>query len=44
MAPADGEGIVLVDDEEKVIYKLMGSVTVLDTWIIISSVKLSSTE
>ena len=31
MAPADGEGIVLVDVEEKVIYKLMGSVTVLDT-------------
>ena len=29
MAPADGEGIVLVDDEEKVIYKLMGD----DTYI-----------
>ena len=27
MAPADGEGIVLIDDKEKVIYKLMGDVT-----------------
>ena len=43
MAPADGERIVLVDVEVKVIYKLMGSVTVLDTWLIISSVKLSNT-
>ena len=30
MAPADGDGIVLVDDKEKVTNKLMGSVTVLD--------------
>ena len=27
MAPADGKRIVLVDDEEKVIYILMGDVT-----------------